>query len=34
LSYTFTWREGMSWAHAFRYGAQSSTPTTPAGGKP
>jgi len=25
LSYTFTWREGMSWARALRYGAQTTT---------
>ena len=26
LSYTFSWREGMSWTRALRYGAQTTTP--------
>jgi hypothetical protein len=30
LSYTFSWREGMSWSRAFRYGAQTTT-ASPAG---
>jgi len=30
LSYTFNWREGMSWTRALRYGAQTTTPS-PAG---
>ncbi|HYL62538.1 MAG TPA: hypothetical protein VE077_07945 [Candidatus Methylomirabilis sp.] len=30
LSYTFSWREGMSWIRALRYGAQTTTPS-PAG---
>jgi hypothetical protein len=30
LSYAFTWREGMSWTRALRYGAQTTTPS-PAG---
>jgi len=27
LSYTFNWREGMSWKRALRYGAQTTTPS-------
>jgi len=30
LSYTFSWREGMSWTRALRYGAQTTT-ASPAG---